>query len=692
MIDKKRNAFLFSLLTACYAIGLYFFYLRYVPLVKSFQLALLPVIFVVFTLTSINIQWGTLFFIFSFPLINSLPYFFGIFEHIPHAPTALVLFLFYFLGWLTHNIFFKPRISGRLPVFRPMALFLVFLIISLIITFFRFANFFPFLSDYIYEHITNVNEVTAGGAIMSSIFHSLNYLSAFAFFFILINTVKSREFIKTVLIVLLISTSISLVFSFFQHFIDIKIANNPISFKQGLINGTFIDALSFGAYLATLIPLLLSLIFFFKSSARIIPFLILLPALFILPKTGSKSGFICMILSLFLFLVLFIKVNWKKIRFILMKRLKVSLGFLLIIVALITVFMTSFQESAVLDRFKELINLNKPGEAETGIEVRWNYNWKMAAYMIGDYPLTGVGIGAYIIELPNYLAASDIQYRKTDSAENYFFQVGSELGLLALICILWIFWEILSHIGKSLGESLSYGRWKYIQIGISCAILSLVLNFFLHTYIGSYEMKYTFWLLTALLYCLSKTGKEPEGRFPSAKTFKVISVIIIIIFAGMHLWNSTHSLSLKNRRAKFNLIQDIGLYKTEKTSDGKEFRWTRGYGGMTIKIEKPVINIPLLASHPDIKKNPVKAKIFLIKDFFEPKKLLDEIVLTQSAWKIYEYSIPEEVNQEVILLVRVSRTWNPLKVLGTPDPRNLGVAIGKIEFRKYDVKKELEEK
>jgi len=33
------------------------------------------------------------------------------------------------------------------------------------------------------------------------------------------------------------------------------------------------------------------------------------------------------------------------------------------------------------------------------------------------------------------------------------------------------------------------------------------------------------------------------------------------------------------------------------------------------------------------------------------------------------------------LLIKVSRTWRPLKVLGTPDPRNLGVAVGKITFR-----------
>jgi len=57
------------------------------------------------------------------------------------------------------------------------------------------------------------------------------------------------------------------------------------------------------------------------------------------------------------------------------------------------------------------------------------------------------------------------------------------------------------------------------------------------------------------------------------------------------------------------------------------------------------------------------------------------LTLKQSAWKTCEYSIPDEVGKEVILLFKVSRTWNPLKTFGTPDPRNLGVAIGKIQFK-----------
>ena len=154
-----------------------------------------------------------------------------------------------------------------------------------------------------------------------------------------------------------------------------------------------------------------------------------------------------------------------------------------------------------------------------------------------------------------------------------------------------------------------------------------------------------------------------------------------MVFTVVHLWNSTHSLSLANRTKEFGIKQDFGFYRLEKTADGREFRWTRGYGGTTIKVEKPVIEIPLMASHPDIKRKPVKVKIYIVKNFFKEKKLLDELTLTRSVWKTYEYHLPEEVGKEVILLFKVSRTWIPLKVLGTPDPRKLGVAVGKIRFR-----------
>jgi len=113
---QKRRTFRHLLLAGAstiYAAAFYFFYLRYVPLISGFQAALLPFLFLAFLLTAFDKDKGLLFFIFAFPLINNLPYFFGIFPHIPHAPAALVLFLAFFLGWMVNGIFVGRKRDRR---------------------------------------------------------------------------------------------------------------------------------------------------------------------------------------------------------------------------------------------------------------------------------------------------------------------------------------------------------------------------------------------------------------------------------------------------------------------------------------------------------------------------------------------------------------------------------------------------
>ena len=130
MTKIEHTKIFFRLLCLLFIPVLYFFYIKYVPLVTSFQGVLLPVLLTILLLTSFNREHGTLLFVFAFPLINGLPYFFGIFEHIPHAPTALVLFLFYLLGWCVNLSFSPKKLSFNYPILTPMALFALIILIS----------------------------------------------------------------------------------------------------------------------------------------------------------------------------------------------------------------------------------------------------------------------------------------------------------------------------------------------------------------------------------------------------------------------------------------------------------------------------------------------------------------------------------------------------------------------------------
>lgn len=671
------------MLALVYGLGLFFFYFKYVPQVRLFQYIFLPLLLSVLVLTITSLRWGTLCFVFLFPLINSLPYFFGIYEHTPHAPTALVLFLFFFLGWLIHNLLSPQKFDFRVPLYKPLFIFSSLVVFSAIITFFRYANFWPFLSEHIYELLTNVHGVTAGGAIMSTLFFSLNYLTGLAFFFILLQSVKSKQFIRRLLLVLLTSTGFSLLVGLYQNFIDLSFGNTPLRTKEGILNATFKDPLSLGAYLSLFLPLLLAGMFFCKRTLRVVSgFLFLLGLFFILPRTGSKSGLLGSLISIVLFGAIFLiwGVERRKLKTVLSSHPGVTGGISLLIMACLFSGWMLIQDSEAYKRLT--LKDYKYGSLQQTLSMRKN-QWLMASYMMEDFPLTGVGVGAYIIELPNYIKTHKGKYKQwTDSAENYFFQAGAEMGVVAVFLGLWIFWEILKQIKKTLKQHLSSERWKYMQIGICCGVVSLLLNFLVHTYIGSYEIKYMFWLMVALLFAQSKIFNPKHYQKTNfSKPFKLSCLGLLVVFSGLHLWNSTHSLSLNQRTQKLGINQNFGFYKKETTEQGKEFRWTQKYGGMTIHLKRPVLKLSLLASHPDIDKNPVRVKIYLVKDLFREKKLLEEVVLERSVWETYEFSVAEEVGGKYILFFEVSRTWNPLRSTGAPDPRNLGVAVGEIQHK-----------
>ena len=218
-------------------------------------------------------------------------------------------------------------------------------------------------------------------------------------------------------------------------------------------------------------------------------------------------------------------------------------------------------------------------------------------------------------------------------------------------------------------------------------LLAFAVNALAHSFIGSFEIKYMFWFLAALVIGLARP-EAAEGGSGEAPCFGGVSAklragaaVLLLAYAGVLTRNAMHSLSLPSRAERYGLRRDFGLDKVETAPDGREYRWTRKYGGIPLKIEKPDFVLPVRASHPDIREKPVGVKVFLVEEFFKRVRPVGEIVLADGEWRDVAISAPGEVGREAVLLVKVSRTWNPSKATGVPDPRNLGVAVGKIVFR-----------
>jgi O-antigen ligase len=672
--EYRTLSYLFCLL---YIIGFYFFYYKYVPLVKSFQAALIPILFIVFVLTLWREEWGIVFFVFFFPLINNLPYFFGIYEDTPQAPTALVLFLAFFMGWLIRRAFLASRLHADRPIFKPLLLVSLIIVVSGIVTFFRYTNFYPFKTGGIHELVVNVNGIRAGGALMSDLFGCLNYLTGFLFFFVVWNALKDRGFARKLLYVFSISIFLSLIFSLFQIFYSIDIGNSPAWVYLGGITSTFKDTNSFGAVLSSSLPLFLGLFLSSSKRGKVFFFILFVLGLSIFPAIGSRSGLLALGISAIFFFLLFLFKADLDFR----KKIIVSISSFIILLVLAFSYFVFLKESRLYKRIDSDIDViveRKP--AEEVFTLRLEY-WKAASLMISDYPITGVGMGAYIIELPNYMEAMGLPYSHTDSAENYLFQVSSELGLVGLLLVLWLFFEIIRQMIRGSRASGSSGKERYLYFGVISALIAMFVNFIFHSYIGAFDVKYFFWFLVFLAFTFN--GREVRKRSSEgkiSKKFLALAVLLAVVFGAVYLWNSTHSLSLEHRRSIFGWKQNFGLYDVERDDRGNSFRWTKKRAGIELKKLGDDIVIPVMASHPDINENPVTARIFLADSSFRKQRLIKEISLDNAEWRRIEYSLADHGGSVIFLLFETDRTWQPLKYTGAPDPRNLGLRLGRIWF------------
>jgi hypothetical protein len=542
----------------------------------------------------------------------------------------------------------------------------------------------------------SVLPVSTGGALMSVVLFSLNYLTGFAFFFIIIQTLKSLSDLRKSLAALWLGAGLALLFGLYQQVKDIRLGNNPTSLVMELVSATFKDSLSFAAFLAMTIPLWIGLAIACKGARRWAAIFAAGLSIYMLLFTGSKGALLSLVVAILFFLALGLGNIYARIKSdsIPLKRPRKSTVLAFILMAIILFGLFAFKNpireqiggSVTLARLKWYgfaQGLNSEN-IKLLFQARTSQLWKMAVAMIRTYPLTGVGMGAYIIEVANYSALTKTPF-DPESAENYILQVGAELGLFAVLVIAWVFWEILRQVRKSYREISAADPNRFILIGAASGIFAFLMIIQSHTFIGSYEVKYTFWLLVGVVFTLGRGGtngiQKGVGKLLAGKKAKVACLIILLLYGTIHLWNSTHSLSLKSRTEQLGIKQEFGLDKLEMTADGREYRWTREYGGIPVNIEKPVLFLSIQASHPDIQQKPVNVRFYLVEEFFKRSRLIKELSLSHNDWQEVALPVTRDVGKDVILLIKVSRTWNPLKAKGVPDPRNLGVAVGKIRFK-----------
>ncbi len=675
-------------------------------------------VFIIFVLSSYKIKYGLYLFIFLVPLLNSSAGF--IIDR--HKYTVLFLFFGLFLGYIVNSlseyIADYPHLRKKTYLFdsSPMKLILVFtgiMFISCAITIFRYSNLYPFITNEYHNLFINVNEVSSTGSMIWTIRYFYNYFIGFLFLFLIFNVVKSTKDILYSIIAIISATMVSVGVVLYQYFVDPYLGNVEHWVDSGRFNATFTDPNALGGFTILLFPVFLGMILYFKKwYMKLVFFLLFLFFLILLFFSGSRSAFIGVFLTVTVFMVLFIirgfrylknrMSSWPKKRKVLIWAVII---FIIVSLILTIFYLFSFQEellsrSSLIDRtiksFKTGMHYySKYGfiEGFKSVSNFRNVFWGQAIEMYKDYPVTGVGQGAYILQLPNYLLSERAGIAQVDYSGNYYLQVLSELGLPGIILIISIFF-MFAHRGfryfLARRRSKKFEKKDWIMISLFIAFISMLVGQIFGPHTNFDEIQLAFWLIIGLMITFIKIEQENDpkniqiltirNRFRFNRREKISLVIILLVFTSVFIFNSITTLSINNNQnlydRKGNYVgwqNDYGFYEMEQDGD-EMIAWVAGDASTVVEKKGNTLIIPLKDSYPEVPDGKLGLKVFI------NNLLVQRAVLDYNKWKYVEVDVTASAKEHFTLTLVFDRSWSPKELGLNNDTRELAAQMREFIF------------
>lgn len=283
-----------------------------------------------------------------------------------------------------------------------------------------------------------------------SMIRLLYFFSLTPLYFLATYYLNSNQKIKKAVLIILFSATLTAIAGLIQFFAQFVVDINPIikfmaqniapvfygqAFSETVlsnpswlvnINGiTILRSISFfpdphilAFYLGLIIPLALCMFLFsasfnfskkFKMLIIIANFILIMTLL----TTFSRAGYIGFFFGLSTIIIL----GWKFFN----QQIKLSVSALIIIVGALFFNSGQINSGIILERFLSSFNLAEGSNSER------IHNWNQALKIIEDFPLTGVGIGAY-----SYVINPRSPERSAITAHNTYFDIAAEAGIIAL--------------------------------------------------------------------------------------------------------------------------------------------------------------------------------------------------------------------------------------------------------------------
>jgi len=286
---------------------------------------------------------------------------------------------------------------------------------------------------------------------------------------------------------------------------------------------------------------------------------------------------------------------------------------------------------------------------------------RTAVAMSAEYPLVGVGVGAFHTLVPDFAFQlfNDAEIAG-DNAQNWFRHQFVEFGLLGSIgWIVWVvmFLAILARAPVIDGERGHAGfvRGALVALGVASLVGMPTQNAFL---------AFTFW---ALVFWYVQLIVLPAGGLLARRELWVGVWILACVHLVGFAYASSSDLRVPFRAKQAGWDYGYGFYGVEHAEDGNPFRWTTGRAVATMDFAGDVMEVTAWINHPDAHEHPVNLKLWIDGELLlsgrrESGESLTVLVVRQ----------PDQ--DRVVLETWVSRTWSPTDY-GGQDRRALGTAV-----------------
>lgn len=445
------------------------------------------------------------------------------------------------------------------------------------------------------------------------------------------------------------------------------------------VNGSFTDVNAFGAYLASMAPLVVATVWSWTNrrlrAAGLAGTLAVAAAT---GFTGSRAAWGALAAGMLVFALGVVSRaaapgdeawarRWRR-------RLTLAIAGTLAAVGSLSAYATArnirfADQRSYLDTLLYTLNARTPFEERLkGRGELWAAGWRM----VWAHPLDGIGIGRYFKEVYAYAPNPRRLIRPQENAHNYPLQVAAELGLPGLLCFLVLF-----------GAGMA-GGWRAARSGATPAVRHLGLAaaagsgaFFLTCLTGHSlllrEGQLTFWVLAGVGLLLGRGHAPPAadagaraGRSAAGSRLGRLGAAIVPASAVILL--ATLPARVQGELARIDLSRlPSGVYDEERSRDGDAFRWTEPSATFHVPAAARAVRFTLRAAAP------FPQTLRVVHD----GRLVDVVRLDDHLWHTLRYVLPR--TREGVRFRRfelhVTPAWRP-----ADDPRDLGVMVRSVDW------------